>query len=218
MKKRKFLCGLLLIYICFIVTESVYAKEEAHGVSIDSPIDTKIEMEGLTAIVTLKNISENSLYLDKSIFSITNLEIQNFSLTPIKKEGSDQLTFYNQPDISNIKHEYVILLPDQEIQTFTNLEQYFNFNQMKYELLSVSFFVLTSLLDENFEEVLEKDSYNDMTNVKYITNYTKVKLNYDRDILPYLTNNYKYKKKDRNLFEKIIVTILEKYYGFTKKN
>jgi hypothetical protein len=170
-----------------INNEEAGIKRRADTISIDSPISALLEIkkeEGLIALLTLTNTSGENVLIDKNKLGGDNLKNHIFHLSPWYT--SPNLTFKPYTSFfsdNNTKEEYIIIKPQERIKTQTNLSGNYDFNERKYDILSIIYHVKMKYLDMDYRQITARDIDGIVKPLDFHIESNKIELEY-KDIAP----------------------------------
>jgi hypothetical protein len=168
--------------------EEVGVKRRADTISIESPIlallEIKKEEEGLIALLTFTNTGSKNVLIDKNKLGGDKLKNHIFHLNPWYT--SPNLTFKPYSSLfsgDSVKEEYIIIRPQEIIKTQTNLSKYYDFNERKYDILSIIYHVKMKCLDTDCRQITDSDIDGIIKPVDFHIESNNIKLEY-KDIDP----------------------------------
>jgi len=167
--------------------EEIGIKRRADTISIESPIlallEIKKEEKGLIALLTFINSSNESVMVDKNKLGGDKLKNHVFHLNPWYT--SPNLTFKPYSSFfsgGSVKEEYIVMKPQEIIKTETNLSDYYDFNERKYDILSIIYSVKMKYLDMDCHQITQRDVDGDIKPVDFYIFSNRIKLEY-KDIV-----------------------------------
>lgn len=165
--------------------DEIAKKRRADNISIESPVMARLEIEKekgkLVAVLTFANMSDEVVMVDKNKLGGDKLQEHIFHLNP----------WYTKPNITfkpyksssaTITEEYVSMKPQEVIVTRTNLGEYYDFNERKYEIMTIAYSGLMKYLDKDRKQITQKDVDGKIKPVNFYIFSNQVKLDYDKDI------------------------------------
>jgi hypothetical protein len=188
---------LILSYNCYAqtTTEDMKTKDcdardkrRADKIMIESPIiallEIKKEEKGVIAVLSLFNPTDKGILIDKNKLGGDKLRNHIFHLNP----------WYTSPVLSfkpyssflegdSVEEEYIVIKPNETIKTETNLSEYYDFNERTYEIIDFVYVAVMKHLDENHQQIYQRDidDLNKPVEIAIFSN--RVKLEY-KDVVP----------------------------------
>lgn len=159
-------------------------KRRSDKVHIESPILVYMEVvkekKGVVAKLKFTNISKEEVLVDVNKMGGDKLKQHIFHLNPWYT--SPNLTFKPYSSLfssDTVKEKYVPLKPLEVFETETNLSQYYDFQERKYEILTVIYLAEMKCLDKDLQQVTQTDIDGLVKSVYYNIESNQVKLNYE---------------------------------------
>jgi hypothetical protein len=163
--------------------EEINIKRRADTISVESPILALLEIKKagkeLVALLTFTNTSNKNVLVDKNKLGGDKLKNHIFHLNPWYT--SPNLTFKPYSSFfsgTNVMEEYIILKPQEIIKTQTNLSKYYDFNERKYEILSIIYLARMKYLDMDYRQIKQRDIDGMIKPVDFTILSNEIKLEY----------------------------------------
>ena len=152
---------------------------------IESPIEARLKIEkednNLIAILTFINMSDEDVIINRQRLGGNKLTDNIFHLSP--KQAGINLTF--KPKIKE-STEYLVIKPQEVITTQTSLKEYYDFDELKYDSITIGYTNPIPYLDKDHQQIKQKYTDDKMKPVFFLVKTNKVRLDYTKDIKPYL--------------------------------
>lgn len=159
-------------------------KRRSNKIHIESPILVYMEVikekKGVIAKLKFTNISKEEVLIDVNKMGGDKLKQHIFHLNPWYT--SPNLTFKPYSSLfssDTIKEKYVPLKPLEVIETETNLSQYYDFQERKYDILTIIYLAEMKSLNKDLQQVTQTDIDGLVKPVYYSIESNQVKLNYE---------------------------------------
>lgn len=159
-------------------------KRRSNKIHIESPILVYMEVikekKGVIAKLKFTNISKEEVLIDVNKMGGDKLKQHIFHLNPWYT--SPNLTFKPYSSLFSsdvVKEKYIPLKPLEVIETETNLSQYYDFQERKYDILTIIYLAEMKSLNKDLKQVTQTDIDGLVKPVYYSIESNQVKLTYE---------------------------------------